>query len=166
VDAVVIKSARLKWLAYLVLALGFVAMGVFLIRSGQAVMVGWVNVAFFGGGAALFIKQLLDPRPRIIISDQGLLDRTLKVDTIEWADVRDVHLQYIRGSPFLCVDLTDSSKYTSRLSAMNRRMVALNRRLGFTELSLNLAGTDADPERLATLIRTEIARRAAVPPPN
>jgi hypothetical protein len=39
-------------------------------------------------------------------------------------------------------------------------MVQLNRKLGFTDLSLNLAGTSANPEQVEELVTKELAARS------
>jgi hypothetical protein len=43
-------------------------------------------VAFFALCAAVFIRQLFDTRPRILIDDQGLTDRTIGAGLIAWSD--------------------------------------------------------------------------------
>jgi hypothetical protein len=159
-DPIVLGAARGRWLLLLVVALCFVAAGVLMIASGDALLVGWMSVAFFGACAVVFVWQLLDRRPRIVIDDRGILDRTLRVGVIEWGDVEGAYLRRIQGNPFLCLELRDPEKYTARLSPTLRRVVALNRTLGFTDLSLNLTGVDVAPELVEELVVKELGVRA------
>ena len=163
-DPIVIGTSRTRWIFLLVVALCFVAAGVFMLLSGGEPLVGWTGILFFGGCALVFVRQLLDERPRIVIDDRGILDRTLRVGVVEWADIQGVYGNSINGNAFLCLDLSDPAKYTGRLSPMMRRVVALNTHLGFTELSLNLSGADVDPERLRELIEKELEVRSAPGP--
>ena len=145
---------------YLTVACAFVAAGILLLVLHQYLLVAWLNIVFFGAGAIVFAMQVVDRRPRIVIDDQGILDRTLKVGRIEWEDIRAVFLKRSQGQPFLCLELVDPSKYTQRLSPLLRRMVQLNRKLGFTDLSLNLGGTNVDPDYVEDLLRKELAVRS------
>ena len=107
----------------------------------------------------VFAMQLVDRRPRIVIDDNGVLDRTLKVGIINWEDIRSAFLKRSAGQPFICLDLVDPGKYTGRLSPLVRGMVQLNHKLGFTDLSLNLGGTEVNPDQVLELMNKEIASR-------
>ena len=131
-----------------------------MVASGEAVLAGWANIVFFGGCTLVFAYNVFDRRPRIIIDDDGILDRTLKVGLIEWADIEGAFLRENAGQPYLCLELRDNDKYTQRLSPLLRRMVSLNRALGFTDVSVNLVGTDVRPEQVEELVRKEIEVRA------
>ena len=159
-ERIVIAGSRTRYVIYLALACAFVAAGVLLLALHENVLVAWLNIVFFGAGAIVFGMQIVDRRPRIVIDDQGILDRTLKVGRIEWGDIRAVFLKRSQGQPFLCLELADPSKYTQRLSPLLRRMTQLNRKLGFTDLSLNLAGTSIDPEQVEELLSKELAVRS------
>jgi hypothetical protein len=160
VERIIIAASRTRWLIYFTMACCFIAAGILLLALHQNPLVAWLNILFFGAGGVVFALQLVDRRPRIVIDDQGVLDRTLKVGTIEWADIRGVFLKRSQGQPFLCLELADPSKYTARLSPLLRRMVQLNRKLGFTDLSLNLAGTSVSPDLIEELMRKELAVRS------
>jgi hypothetical protein len=158
-ERISIGSSRLKWAVMLVGGLGFVAAGVLILIGDPRSLIGWTSVTFFGAASVLFTWQLFDARPRVVIDSRGVLDRTLWVGLIEWEDIRDVHLKRMLGNAFLCLELRDPAKYTSRLSPVVRRMVALNRRLGFTDLSVNLVGLKADPVQVEELVRKELIVR-------
>lgn len=156
---IVIHSSRTRVILLLVVSVCFVAGGVLLLAAGGPAPVAWMSIIFFGGCAVVIGLQVFDTRPRIVIDDRGIVDRTLKVGLIEWPDIRSAFLAHIQGNPFLCLDLVDPAKYVERLSPMMRHMVALNRKLGFTDLSLNLTATRVEPERLEELIQKELAVR-------
>jgi hypothetical protein len=161
-ERIVIRAARTKWLVSLVGATCFGAAGLLLVMSGAAIAIGWLNVILFGGAAIVFARNVFDTRPRITFDECGILDRTLRVGLIEWADIEDVYLKHSQGQPFLCLKLRNAAKYTARLSPILRRLVVLNRALGFTDLSLNLIGADVDPVQVEELVRKELAVRSNV----
>lgn len=159
-DMLVIQPSRTKWSALLLLAIGFVALGLWLVLAGTSVLVGWVNVAFFGFCAVTFARQLADRRPRIVVDDKGVTDNTLGVGCIEWGDIVSTELRRIPGNTFLCLELRQPSKYLSRMSPVVREMTQANKALAFTELSVNLMGVKGDPDAISDLIAREVSRRS------
>ena len=138
-------------------ALGFVAVGVFILHENP--IVGWITMVFFGACALMGVRQLFDSRLRLVIDDSGVWDRTLEVGVIEWPDIRGAFIKTMSGHAFVCLELQDPVKYTSRLSPIVRRTVSLIQSLGFTDLSLNVAGTGLNAERVLEIILQELARR-------
>ena len=128
--------------------------------SATGAIVGWANIVFFGGAALLFARELVDPRPRLVIDDRGIFDRTLWVGVIDWHDITDAYVRSAHGHAFICLSLRDPMKYTMRLSPLVHRLVSSNHTLGFAELSLNLAGIDLDAEKLRELIVREAVMRS------
>jgi hypothetical protein len=159
-ETITIGPSRGQWIVTLTGSLCFVAAGFLILAIGESPLTGWSGIIFFGACALVSAWQLFDARPRIVIDDRGILDRTLNVGVIEWSDILDATVKRTHDNPFICLDLRDPAKYVGRLSPMMRRMVDLNRRLGFTELSLNLTGTNMDPERLRELILKEVTVRS------
>ena len=85
----------------LAVSLAFVAVGVLLLLQGDAGLVPWTTIIFFGGCSLVFGWQLIDDRPRITITHDGIEDRSLKVGRIEWRDIAGVYLWRQQGHPFL-----------------------------------------------------------------
>ena len=148
----VIKSSRLLYIILLICTLGFVVGGIFLIIKGEAVLIGWASIIFFGGGIPLFLWQLMDSRPRLIIDDEGVYDRTLKIGKISWEDVEGGYVKNISGSNFICLELKNEEKYLSQLNSIGKAAVSANVKLGFTPISLNLSGISEDPYEILNLI--------------
>ena len=123
---IVIAQSRVKWIVFLVVALSFVAAGALLLAIGESPLKAWGTIVFFGGCALVFAWQIIDNRPRIIINNDGIVDRTLKVGVIEWSDIRAAWLYRKSGIPFVGLDLRDPAKYVARLSPLMQRMAALN----------------------------------------
>lgn len=106
----VISNSRWKYLLFLLVSLGFVAGGIFILRIPNSTIdrwTGWATILFFGAGAALFIRQLFDARPRLTINEQGIDDRTLGVGLIPWSEITNAYVKSIKGNDFVCLILRD-----------------------------------------------------------
>ncbi|TGE06581.1 STM3941 family protein [Hymenobacter fodinae] len=138
-------------------ALAFVAMGVFMIVTKGNWGLGLITIVFFGAGAAVGAWQFLDTRPRLRITDEGILDRTLGVGLIPWTDITDAYVRSINQENFVCLHVRDEQAYLSRLSPLKRKLAGANAALGFTPLSINLSGVDLNPEQLLEYILKQSA---------
>ncbi|MBD9370683.1 STM3941 family protein [Xanthomonas sp. XNM01] len=141
----VIRSSRVRYALLLLLSLPFVAIGALLLKRDPASLVGWANVLFFGASALVFAWQVVDPQPRLVFSDQGVLDRTLGVGLIPWAEIDGAYLASMNGNRFLCLELRDPERWVGKLGRVQRALVAGNVALGFTPISLNLSCIVGDP---------------------
>ena len=131
-------------------SIGFVAAGIAMVAQGKAF--GWVAILFFGCGVPIYIWQIVDSRPRLIIDDDGVLDRTMGVGRIAWGDIETAYVRSIDGNDFICFELKDPEKYLQKSSKVKRAMAGANRGLGFTDFNLNLVGVDAKTEEVFELI--------------
>ncbi|MCA8831087.1 STM3941 family protein [Hymenobacter pini] len=148
-----------RW-RYALLTLGglvFVAMGVFMIVTEGKWGLGLISIAFFGTGVLVGIRQLLDSRPRLQITDEGILDRTLGVGLIPWVDIDDAYVHSINQENFICLVLHNEEEYLQRLPPLKRKLASANAALGFTMLSVNLSGVDLNPEQLLEYILKQSA---------
>ncbi|MBO7942892.1 hypothetical protein JTP77_044340, partial [Streptomyces sp. S9] len=70
---------------------------------------------------------------------------------IPWRDIAGAQLLSVRGHAFVCLQLRNPEHWLGKLRPRQQRLVALNQRLGFAALNVNLSGVAADP--LAVLER-------------
>jgi len=159
-DQITISNSRSKYVLLLLVSIGFVVAGIFLVSFGTASEergAGWTSLLFFGACGALFIRQLLDSRPRLIIDEHGINDRTLGVGLIPWPEITDAYVKTIRGGDFICLKVRNPEMWLGNLSPVKRAMIKANLALGFTELNINLSGTNANPWLMLELIQKRSA---------
>jgi hypothetical protein len=155
---VVIGPSRSRSFLPLLGCLAFTAGGVFILfappRSKELIDVvgGWLCTIFFGGGVLIAAWQLFDSRPRIILDDEGIFDRTLGPGKIPWARVEGAYIQSIHGTDFICLQLLDAERHIQNLTVAKRALIDLNTSLGFTPISLNLSGTTANAAEVLEII--------------
>lgn len=156
---VVIRASRVRSAVLLVVAAMFVAAGLMLLDSRAYIRLGRGLVVVFGVVTAWAVVRLLDPRPRVILDDGGVTDRTLGVGRIDWAHIRRAYARRARGRTLVCLELRDADAFVRRLSPFMRQLLRVQGRLGDGELAVDLTGTTAGAERVADLIMTEVARQ-------
>ena len=149
-EKVIIRNSRWKHVLLLIGCIGFVAAGIWMIIQGK--QFGWVALLFFGSGIPISIWQIADSRPRLIIDDSGVLDRTLGVGRIEWTDIQEAYVRSISGNDFICLELKNPEKYSQQLSQVKRAMADANRGLGFTDFNINLSGVAASTDEIFELL--------------
>ena len=149
-EKLIIKNSPWKYVPLLIGCLGFVATGIWIVAHGKPF--GWVPIIFFGCGIPVAVWQIADARPRLIIDERGVVDRTLGVGRIAWSDIEAAYVRSINRNDFICLELKDPEKYSHKLSKVKRAMAAANRGLGFTDFSLNLSGVDVSTEEVFELI--------------
>lgn len=165
-EKLIIRNSRWKHVLLLIASVGFVVAGVAMLVKGN--WFGWVAIIFFGSGIPLFVWQIMDARPRLVIDEHGVLDRTLGVGRIDWLDIEVAQVMSIAGNDFIALELRDPEKYWGRLSSVKRAMASANRRLGFSDFNLNLSGVEARTDEVFELVMKFCERArldAAAKPP-
>ena len=156
-----------KWALYLLLTLGFVAIGISMMLFGgtnpSAFVVGLVCVLFFGAGVPLFGWNLLDRRPVVVLDGGGIFDRRLGVG-IPWSEIEGAYpatVQHRGGTEeFVCLQLRNPEPYAAKLPRRLRLTAPLNNAVGFTEFAIATRNLDTKTEDLLA----EIAARANLEP--
>jgi hypothetical protein len=103
-------------------------------------VVGWIGVSFFGLGFIALPVMFLRAGPQVVINDEGIEDRRLKIDIIRWEDIRSLSIGSVNSAKFLCVEVADPGRYLSRLPRWRRSLTAANEALGFPALTISLSG--------------------------
>ncbi len=163
-EKLIIKNSRWRHVRLLLGCIGFVAVGVWIVAHGKPF--GWVPIVFFGTGIMVSVWQIADARPRLIIDERGVLDRTLGVGRIDWSDIEAAYVRSISGNDFICLELKNPEKYSQKLSKVKRAMAAANRGLGFTDFNLNLSGVDVKTDEVFELLMKYCQMAAGAQPNN
>ena len=149
-EKLIIQNSRWKHVLLLIGCIGFVIAGIWMVIHGKPF--GWLAILFFGSGIPIFIWQISDSRPRLIIDERGVLDRTLGVGLIAWTDIEAAYVRSIGSNDFICLELKNAEEYAQKLSKVKRAMASANRHLGFTDFNLNLSGVDASTDEVFELL--------------
>jgi len=157
---VVINTSAWKSILFLAGCLIFVIGGIFIIFYGKgsnSTPVGILSIVFFGFGFFVLLRQGLDRRPRIVIDEKGVTDRTLGVGRIDWEDIETVQLTSVFTNNFVVLKLKNNEKYLQKLSNISKKLTKVNKDLGFGALNLNLSMLDMKPKKIYEIVRSRIA---------
>jgi len=163
-DAITAKNSPLKYIGFAVICAVFVVIGVLMLlfpRSGEwsEMLAGWSGVIFFGFGLIVFLRQILDSRPRLVVDEQGIFDRTLSVGVIEWQDIEHAYLNSVVGNPFISLVLNNPEKYLQRAMSSQKKLARLNKYLGAETININLSGIDKSPDEILVVVLNHIVSR-------
>jgi len=167
-----LKPARGKLILLLSGSLAFVGLGIFFsvaipgdlykeVPSARVLVriIGIISALFFGACAIEAIRQMLDTRPRLIIDDRGIFDRTLYTPVIPWSSITAAQIMQIRRSKFIALHLSDAEERYKALSPIKRMMSSANQGLGFTRFNLNITALNISAEALLEIIKEQLASR-------
>lgn len=101
-----------KGLKIIGMCLPFVAIGLWMIMdnpygSTEYVM-GWVGTCFFGLGLPVGLFQTFDKRPQIVITENGIWDRTTNQDEVKWEQIIEAYPLDIHGQKFISLVTDDT----------------------------------------------------------
>lgn len=117
-----------------------IGLSLFLVVAGVA----------FAGYALIRIRDRHAP---ITVSTDGLHDRILSKDPIQWSDIRDIRIwPGPRGGPIVVFDLAEGAEDRAGVLKRARLAVGANRAFGYS-YQIHSMGTDADIAELVTAIR-------------
>ena len=134
-----------KGLKLIALAISFVAIGIWMIMKEpygtNDYILGWISISFFGLCIPLGLFNMFDKRPQIIITENGILDRTNNQDEIKWEQIKSACTLEIYKQKFISL-LVDE---TFILKKKQFRWAAkINEVIGAQKVNLNLSTSSSN----------------------
>lgn len=127
-------------------------------------VVGWIGVGFFGLGFIALPVMFFRTGPQIVINDEGIEDRRLKIGVIQWGDIRSLSIGSVNSAKFLCVGLSDPERYLNRLPRWRRSLTAAVEALGFPALTISFSGLSPGLKEVWAYLHARDSRRYASEP--
>lgn len=153
-----VHASRPRSALLLVGAVAFLAGGVFLVRIGRP-FEGWAGIVLFAVGFPQLLRSFLDGGPRLVIDDQGVLDRALGVGLIPWSEITGASVRALSGQRFVCLEVRDPRFFTAQLGSLRRALLRANRALGFPELSLSVSDLPVGADEVVAEIQRQCTGR-------
>lgn len=146
-------KSRWKGIKLIALTLPFVIIGFWMISKEQNgtfdYIMAWICVSFFGIGILIGIFNLLDNSARIIINENGILDRTLKQGIIKWEQIIEAYPLDIQNQKFIAIVVDETFEFKKRQYKWAEN---LNKLVGAQKLNLNLSQIEINENKLSDLI--------------
>lgn len=115
-----IRPSSIRLAGLLAISCTFVAIGVWMIRDGNAL--GWFELAFFGVGALVFVIALARGMGLSLDEDGFTLATIWRSSTFEWRDVSE----FVVGSAARQKMILFDDRPQGNLSDINRRLTGHN----------------------------------------
>lgn len=142
-----------KGLKIIGMSLPFVAFGLWMITQEPIgttpYIMGWICTCFFGLGILVGLFQTFDKRPQIIITENGIWDRTTKQGEVKWEQIIEAYPLDIYGQKFISLVTDDTFVYKKKPYKWAER---INKGIGVQNLNLHLGQINIDEIELTNFI--------------
>lgn len=139
------NASRWRMILLLAGALGFVALGIFLLTidppDTRRTLAGVAAIVVFGVFFLIGLSRLNDQGVDIRIDQRGIWWKRWSEETIPWSAIERISVSEIRGQRFACLFLHDPAAHRSTTFA--GKLARANRAMGFGDIALTASGTDA-----------------------
>ncbi len=157
----------LKGLKIFSFTIPFVAIGIWMIDKEPVgttnYIMGWLCTCFFGLGIPVGLFQTFDRRPQIIITENGIWDRTTKQDEVKWEQIKEAYPLDIYKQKFVSLVVDDTFVMKKNLYKWAAR---LNEAIGAQKVNLLISQLKIDERKMSDfineMISTEKANRQSV----
>lgn len=148
----------LKGLKIFALTIPFVVIGIWMIKSepmgSTNYIMGWLGTCFFGLGIPVGLFQIFDRRPQIIITENGIWDRTTKQDEVKWEQIVEAYPLDIYKQKFVCLVVDDT--YLMKKS-LYKWAAKLNEAIGAQKMNLLVSQLKIDEHKMTDFINEIIS---------
>ncbi len=110
---------------------------------------GWFAILFFGLGILLGIFIIFDRKPQIIISENGIWDRSLKQEQINWEQIKETYPIDINNQKFISIVVDQTFEFKKK---QYKWIGNLNKFIGVQRLNLNLSQIKIDEVIVSELL--------------
>lgn len=147
-------SRKWKLAGWLCACLAFVVTAFLEARDGDGLEAagGWSAVILFGFVAVLVSIELLRSGPRLVLSGEGLYDRSLGTPVIPWQSIVNVTTPGLKKSGYITLQLADEAKRVAKLSVQRRALAAWNKKLGGDVFNMSVSALSAPPSEVVQTI--------------
>jgi hypothetical protein len=124
---------------------------------------GWGCIIFFSFCLTVGLFHLFDRRPQIIITENGIWDRTTNQDEVKWEQIKDAYPININTVKFVSLVIDDTFTYKQK---QYKWAAKLTKDVGAQQFNLCLAQLKIDQKKFTSFItkmsQTEKAKRAEI----
>ena len=136
-EELVVHASKTKTLLLLVLAVGFVLLGLWFLSLDREFIeardrynnpmliyaVGWASVSFFGLAVVAIVWRLVSRKPVLTLSKDGVKIYAFSQDTfLPWQDICGLSVYEVHRNKMLVLNLKDPGKYIETGSKIRRSL--------------------------------------------
>ncbi len=172
----VVPTSKTKALLLLILAVGFVSLGVWFLSLDPETIeardrynnptfiygLGWVTIVFFGTAALASCWRLMSAKPGLKLDKEGVTIFLMSKDMfVPWQDVSGLSAFEIQRNKMLVLNLKDPQKYIENRGALGRSVARANYRLCGSPIAISSSAVKLNFLELQELIESYVRRYAS-----
>jgi hypothetical protein len=108
----------------------------------------WIIAAVLVTMALIMVDRAYSPEPLILLNDEGVFDRRLRLGIIRWEDIRRIKSYSVSGVYYISLELHDKKTYQARRPSWLRVWVTWWRPFGMSPIAINTTALDVDHDTL------------------
>ncbi len=149
-------------------SLFFVILGIDIIMTDpQNQWEGWLSVGFFGLLIPIALFQILDRKPAIVLTIDGITLMGRNNSHLEWQYINGVEIKNTtKWSKLICLYAKEGHSPNMIKSAFWKLIHYWDKNMGYGDLNISVNNLKTDPDRLLnlliTLINAKVADRKAL----
>lgn len=150
------KRGRMKVLGFFSLLFVLVGIVISMISLTEPdppiliLVIGIVCIVFFGYGFIYFVRELNSRKPVLIVSDEGMMDRStaLAAGLIRWEEISDLDFVDFGGQVFLAIYTFDPELIVNRSHGLKKLLYQINKGLIDAQVNIPVKNLDCNIEQL------------------
>ena len=123
---------------------------------GRMTFLLWVLTAGIVISFAQALRKTFERGPCVIINEEGINDKRLRMGVIRWCDIEGVRMHAISGAYFISLQLLNREQYLSRQPAYMRMSHKLWRLYNISPIHIKVAYMDIAADELFEIIMSEV----------
>ncbi|MBD3329561.1 hypothetical protein GF357_03640 [Candidatus Dojkabacteria bacterium] len=136
-EPIVIKLSKKKIILWLTLSIGFVALGFWLLSldkgvlslpKGTVTLIAILDIVLFSFGVVFNFKKLLDNKPGMIITEEGITDNSsaISMGFVPWEDIIGLSVNVVNNQKYLTVRLRDMDARIEQAKGLRKYFMEVN----------------------------------------
>ena len=124
-----------------------------------------IIAVIWAGWAAHTLKRILERKPKLIISEDGINVDHWESPMIRWEEFASVKLVKVEGSEHICLNLRDPEAFHASLDPMRRGLHTVTRKTGFGDIVLSLRDARLNAAAVFAVVQHQLEHARANPKP-
>lgn len=153
------KSGSLAVLGFIMdLVVGYVGFIGVIEANVIYIVIGLFGFLFFGTCFIYIIKNVVKPKPVLIISNDGINDMStaISVGFVSWDEIKEVYISKVFTQKFIGVKLYNSNNLLRRVSYIKKIALKLNLLFGFPPVAINLSTANMEFNKVISIIKNRL----------
>ena len=128
--------------------------GGFCIAKGSAgsMSAAYLSILLLALTYPFALYHIFDRRPKIIINEIGIFDRTANKNIINWEIIKDAYLTDVYKRKFICLVIDKKFEPSNFKGKYSQNVAVLLKAIGFQELNISLGKLSVNGERFTEFI--------------